>query len=432
MATLHKLALPVIIEYFLQSLIGTVDIYFAGGLGDEAIAAVSLTNLIVNIFIAVFTAVSVGVTAVVSRNIGRNDREAASAAARQSILLGLLVGMATGLVALVFRVPLLRMSGAEDDILVFAVPYFMTVAVPTLFLCILTILSACLRASADSVTPMLASSGANLVNILLNWVFIKMGMGIIGLGLATTLSRALAAGLLLGKLWFGHGKLRIKGGSWRPDRELLGSITRIGLPAGVEKLIMRFGQLVYNGLIISLGTAAYVAHNVSGNIEGYACIPAIGFGIATATQVGISLGEDSPDRAKKYTYLSIKIAGLYTIILSVGFYLFAPNLAVHFAQSPESQAYIVQVLHFIAFFEFFSVTSQVLTNALQGAGDTKFPMFATMIGIWGIRVGVGYLLAIRLGLGLLGIWMAYVLDLIVRSAALYVRFRRGKWATISI
>jgi len=432
MLTLHRLALPVAAEYLLQTLLGTVDIYFAGELGDDAIAAISLTNLVVNIFIAVFTAVSVGATSVVSRRVGGEDRAAAAAAVRQSLLLGLFLGLLTGAAALIFREPLLRLSGAEEDILGFAFPYFITVAVPSVFLCLVMILSACLRASEDSVTPMLASGGANALNILLNWLLVRAGLGVVGLGLATTLSRVAAAGLLFGKLARGSGALGLRGGSWRPDWPLLGSIARIGLPACGEKLVMRLGQLVYGGLIISLGTAAYVAHNVTGNIEGYVCIPAIGFGIATATEVGVSLGKKSPERARRYTRLAMQSAGLYTLLLSVGLYFLAPALAVRFAQSAEAQGYTIQLLQFIAFFEVFNVSAQVLTNALQGAGDTLFPMIATMAGIWGIRVGLGYVLSIRAGLGLLGIWSAYALDIILRSAALLLRFRRGKWAEIQL
>lgn len=429
---LHKLALPVMAEYLLQSLLGTVDIYFAKGLGDEAIAAISLTNLVMNIFIAAFTAVSVGVTSLVARCVGREDPEGAGAAARQSLLLGTALGLATGVGALVFREPLLRLSGAEEDILSFALPYFVVVAGPSVFLCVLTVLSACLRASEDSLTPMLASSGANAVNILLNWLLIRAGLGIVGLGLATTLSRVMAAGLLLGKLLWGRGSLRLRGGSWRPDKRILGSVIRIGLPACGEKLVMRLGQLVYAGLIISLGTASYVAHNVTGNIELYVCIPALGFGVATATEVGVSLGKKSPERARRYVYLAMEIAGVYTVLLSAGFYILAPAVAVRFAQSAEAQGYIVQLLHFIAFFEVFNVSAQVLTNALQGAGDTMFPMLSTLFGIWGIRVALGYLLAIRLGLGLIGIWSAYVLDIILRSVLLFLRFRQGKWTKIRL
>ena len=113
---LHKLALPVVAEYLLQTLLGTVDIYFAKGLGDEAIAAIGVTNLVVNIFIAIFTAVSVGVTSIVSRRVGQEDWEGASAAVRQSLLLGVFLGLLTGVAALAFQGPLLRLSGAQEDL----------------------------------------------------------------------------------------------------------------------------------------------------------------------------------------------------------------------------------------------------------------------------------------------------------------------------
>ncbi len=430
--TILILAIPVIFENIFQIFLGTNDTFFAGQLHDNAIAGIGVTNLIVNIFIAFYTAVSVGVTAVVARNIGKKDYEQANKAVKQSIILGIVIGFLVGFISLIFCKPLLKLSGASDEILEYAIPYYMIVAVPSIFLCLSLILSSCLRAAKDTKTPMILSISSNILDIILNFIFIKLGWGIFGLGLSTTLSRCISVVIMIIKLSKGTSGIKLDLRNWHFEKEYFFTIARIGLPAGIEKLVMRFGQLVYNGMIISIGTGVYVAHNIAGSIESYSYIPAMGFGVATTTLVGVSLGEKNPKQAKKLTFLADGISTICMLGIGIIFFIFAPQLAGIFTKTKEIKDMIISVLRLIALFQPFVALTQILTSALQGAGDTKFPMYATLIGIWVIRVGVGYILAVQLGFGLLGVWWGYALDLLLRSILLLIRFLRGKWQTIVI
>lgn len=425
-----SLAIPVIIENILQTLLGTTDTYFAGQLSDNAIAGIGVTNLVMNIFISFFTAVSIGSMAVIARNYGRKDYKSVNSAISQAILLGGILGIFCGLVCFVFCNPILKISGADSTVVRYAVPYYMVVAVPSIILCLQLILSSCLRAIKDTKTPMYVTGMSNILNIILNFCFIKAGLGILGLGLATTLSRFASMLLLFVRLKSYDKNIRIT--DFKPDKKAFSSILKIGIPAGMDKAIMRIGQLIYNGMIISLGTASYVAHNVAGTIESYAYIPFMGFGVAVCTLVGVSLGEKKIEQAKRYTFTAYWISCISTILIGIIFYIFAPQLAALFTKTLEVQKLVVRVLRMIAFFQPFSALVQIITNALQGAGDTKFPMYSTFMGIWGIRIGIGYMLAVHFEMGLPGVWSAYALDLVVRSMLLLARFQRGKWKEIRI
>ena len=120
------------------------------------------------------------------------------------------------------------------------------------------------------------------------------------------------------------------------------------------------------------------------------------------------------------------------VVIGALFYIFASPLASLFTSTTETQDMVVSVLRIIALFQPFSALVQVMTSALQGADDTKFPMYATLIGIWGIRLGIGYGLAVSMNLGLQGVWYAYALDLVVRGIILLIRFQRGKWQSIAV
>lgn len=424
------LAVPVITENLLQTLLGTADLYFAGQLSDCAIAGIGVTSLIMNMFISVFTAVSVGSTAVTARYYGEGAEQKVNSAVVHSLYAGLVLGLLSGLFCAVFRRGLLRVTGADADVIQTAMPYFLIVAVPCVFLCLQLILSACLRAMKDTKTPMYVTGASNILNLALNFVFMKLGLGIFGLGLATTISRGLAMAVM-GRVLLGKRNISLFSRNGL-RREEFYTLLKIGVPAGMEKLIMRVGQLIYNGMILSIGTYAYVAHNVAGSIESYSYIPAMGFGLAVSTMTGVFLGEKNIDGAKtavKETYL---LSTVVMIGIGAVFYLFAPQLAALFSETAAVQEQVVRVLRIIAWFQPFAALVQIMTGALQGAGDTRFPMYATFIGIWGLRIGLGYFLAVPSGMGLSGVWLAYAADLVVRGLLLLARFRGGKWQKIEI
>lgn len=432
------LAIPIIMENILQILLGTTDTYFVSKLHSDAIAGVGVTNLIMNIYIAFFTAIGVGTTAIVSRNIGLKNVDRANNAVKQSIILTIVISILTGIISLVFAKPILLSLGLEEKVLIYAIPYFKTIAVPSIFMCIMLVLSSALRGAGDTKTPMYVTAIANLINIVLDIILINgigdfEGYGIFGAGLATTISRMIASIILVIVITKGNTIINLTDiKNWRIDKNVLLSISRIGIPAGVEKLIMRFGQLTYGSVIIGLGTTSYVAHNIAGTIESYSYMPAMGFGIAAATLVGNSLGADKPEDAKTYTLISNVLSTILMIIIGLIFFIFAPYLASIFTDDKETQQLVVSVLRIIALFQPFLSLSMVISSALQGAGDTKFPMYSTFIGIWGIRVVFGYLFAIILKWGLVGIWLAYSLDITLRGILLFIRFMRNKWRTIKI
>lgn len=422
------LALPIIFENILQTLLGTTDTYFAGKISDIAIAGIGITNLIMNLFISFFTAVCVGATAIVSRNYGKKDFKNVNRSIIHSIFLGIGLGILTGLICIVFRRQILHLSGADFRIIQCTMPYYISVAVPCIILCLQLILSSCLRAIKDTKTPMYITGVSNIINILLNILFINMGLGILGLGLATTLSRSLSLLFLFLRLHKHDKHVRLS--LCNLTKKEFSAILKIGIPAGIEKLIMRIGQLIYNAMIISIGTTAYVAHNIAGNIESYSYIPAMGFGLAVCTMVGTSLGENSISQAKKQTYFAYYMSSVFMTIIGIIFFVFAPQLAEIFTDTKEIKNLTVSVLRIIALFQPFTALVQIMTNALQGAGDTKFPMYSTFIGIWGIRIGIGCILAIYFNLGLIGVWFAYALDVTVRGLLLLGRFKRGNWQNI--
>ena len=196
------------------------------------------------------------------------------------------------------------------------------------------------------------------------------------------------------------------------------------------KFIMRIGQLIYGFIIISLGTQSYVAHNIAGTIESYSYLPAMGFAVVASTMVGQNLGKNNPLEAKRYALISNVLSTIFMGCIGIIFFIIAPSIAKEFTLNVGTQNLVISVVRIIALFQPLLSLTFVISSALQGAGDTKFPMYLTFICIWGIRIVLGYTFAIIFNLGLIGIWIAYSIDISFRGIILLIRFLKGKWISI--
>lgn len=436
--TITLLSLPVIIENILQVLLGTVDTFFASMLDENAIAGIGVTNLINNIFIAFFTAIGVGTTTIISRSIGAGRKEEANETIKQAIMLTTIISALIGVISYIFTIPFLKLLGAQNEMLEYAIPYYKLTVVPCVFLALSLILSSSLRSAKDTKSPMIATVIANICNIVLNYVLMFgigdfSGLGIVGAAISTTVSRMIVVIILLIKLIKGNMVLKLSiFEKWRLNKKIMYSITKIGIPAGIEKLIMRFGQLSYGKMIISIGPSAYIAHNIAGTIENYSYLPALGLGVGAAALVGNCLGNKEFKKAKRFGVLANVLSTVLMIIMGIIFYIGAPCFAGAFTDDVEIKKLVVSVLRIVAFMQPALSVTIVISSALQGAGDTKFPMYTTILGIWGIRVCFGYLFAIRYNLGLVGIWLAYALDISIRAVLIFIRYMKGKWEKIEI
>lgn len=418
------LVIPLLLENTLQTFLGTMDRFFASTLDDSAFAAIGVTELVMNLYLAFFMAVNVGISVVIGKNIGKNDLKQASEVASQGLLLSLFLGLGMGFCTLLFSRRILLITGCSEEMLSYALPYFRAVAVPSVLLSVSLTLSACLRAIKDTKTPMLLNSFCNILNILLNIVFLQLGLGIFGIGLATSISRLF---LLLGLFSVLLRKNKVIHLKWRKNpinKTVLREITAIGLPAMGEKLAMRTGQFCYTAMILSLGTEAYVAHTLTATIENYIYIPIFSFATATSVLVSIRFGEGNVEQAKEYVSLLSIMNTVILISFSTVFVLFGENLADIFTDSPQVIEDTSGLLLILAVAVPFIGALNIYTSALQGAGDSKTPMFTTLFGIWVIRLGVGFFVTATLGMGISGFWMVLVLDCVLRAFFLQTIYQK--------
>lgn len=420
-------AIPAMIENLLQTIVGFVDTLFVAKLGLAEVAAVGVTNAILAVYLAIFMAMGIGTASLIARSIGAGELDKAKAIARQSTLISAVLGIIFGLLTLFFAEPLLRMMGAEPDVLADGVIYFRIVAVPAILISLMTVFGSILRAAGDTKTPMKVGLYINIIHIVLDYVFIFGfvgigGWGIAGAAWATVISRLVGVVIL----YFFIRRSKLSFSLWKSGATpgITMPILRLSTPVAIERLIMRLGQVLYFGLIVRIGTEVYAAHMIAGNIEIFSYMPGYGLAIAAATLVGQHLGANRKNDAYQYGLLTTGIAVVFMSFVGVLLFTLSPLAASWFTDQTDVIDMVTTALRIDAFAQPFLAIGLVVAGALQGAGDTKSPMYSTAIGMWLIRVVGVYVLCIYLGMGIAGVWLSIAIDLFLRAIYLLFRYKR--------
>lgn len=432
------LAWPVIVEMLLQSTVGIADIAMVGRLSPAAIAAVGLSNQIYMLFLVVFEAVRTGTTVLISRLVGAHDLDLAAHAARQSLLLAVLLSVPLAVLGLAFPDWGLRLLGAAPEVIEVGIGYFRFKALSILFAVLLLVVTGILRGAGETRTAMKVNVTVNLLNIGLNYLLIYgnfgfPALGAAGAGAATMLARAVGAGLMLRVLFSGQSDICVGWrGNYLPDLGILKRLLNVGGPAAVERAMLRGAQLIFTGVITSLGTTVYAAHQIALRAESISFMPGFGFAVAATTLVGQNLGAGQPKVARAAGNLAQRLCILVMGSMGVLFFIFARPIVTFFTPDAAVIEQGIVALRIIALAQPAMAMARTSTGALRGAGDTRFVMWLTGISIWTVRLGLAFALVRWLGLGLAGAWIAMSGDQLVRGLVSYWRFRSSRWETIEV
>jgi putative MATE family efflux protein len=315
--------------------------------------------------------------------------------------------------------------GAESNVLADGVTYFKIVGIPSVFIALMFTFGSILRAAGDTKTPMKVSWWINIVHIGLDYILIFGVLGLTGLGVAgaawaTVIVRIIGTLALYYYIKKSKVSFNLFGARSAEDAN---SIIKLSTPAAIERLIMRLGQVLYFGLIVKIGTDTYAAHTIAGNIETFSYMPGYGLAIASTTLVGQSMGARRSKEAYEYGMLTTWVAVVFMSLIGVLLFFLSPWLATWFTTDKNAVDMVVTALRIDAFAQPALAVGLVLAGALQGAGDTKSPMYSTAIGMWVIRVLGVYILGIQLEMGIAGVWISIAIDLYVRAIYLFYRFK---------
>lgn len=430
---LCKLLVPLMIEQFLTSLIGTIDTMMVSNLGSAAVSGVSLVDSINKLVIFLFTALATGGSIVCSQYWGRGDRPNSTKAAQQVMLSVTVLALLVMAVGLPFRMGLLRLifGTVEADVMDAAGDYFLVTILSYPFIALFDAGAALFRAEGNSGLPMKISLCTNLVNITGNALFMfVLDMGVSGAALATLISYALGAAVIL---FFLHkpgqtvaiGRFR----DIRPDFRMIWLVLCIGIPTGIENAMFQFGKLAVQSTVSTLSTAAIAANAIVVVLELMTSMPSMGVGTGLMTVVGKCMGAGKPDEARYYTKKLTLWAFLIMVVMNWLIFALTPAVTSMAKLDAETAGMTIRVMLIISIAKpLLWPLAFVPANGMRAAGDVKFGMVTSTVSMWVFRLGFAIVLCRYMGLGLVGIWTGYFVDWFVRSVVFTARFMSGKWS----
>ena len=442
------LATPVLLEQVLTTLVGFVDVWLTGHFvsGDAPMAAIGLMAYVLWLLPNMFAAVAIGCTALVSRFIGGGKTRLAIRVTNQAFLCGVflavLVVILTVLVGRRF-VALMNLHGEAGR---FAIVYLscITPVIPAVM--VERVGLAALRGAGDTVSGFVVMSLVNLINLCVSIILVTgwgpfPKLGWLGLGIGTATGHASGGAMVLALLIVGRAGLRLRLAWMRPHAGIIRRLLRIGIPGGADVLTINGCHLWYLGIVNGLGTLAAASHSLAIRIEAIAYLPGGAFQVAATTMAGQYLGAKDRRRAMRGVMANVLAGGGVMVMTGLLFFFSAEWLTRFFAgdKNPPLAAATVPLLRMAAFAMPSLAATMILSGALRGAGDTRWPFFFTMIGMVGVRIPLTLMLAKEqfalptigvipgVGLGVIGAWCAMLADIGLRSLLITIRYARGRW-----
>jgi len=433
-----KMALPATTETVLVGMMGMVDTIMVGTISTAAIAAVGITNQPRFIVLAIILALNVGVTAIVARRKGEGNLASAQSSLKQAILLSFIFSFVVGALAYIFAYPLLTFAGATSDIIDDSVMFFRITILSVPFASLGMTIIAAQRGAGKTRISMWTNIAANVVKIVFNFLLIegRLGfprLGIRGAAIATIIGFFVAFVMSVYSVSGKRSGLNIFSlQGWKFDKQTLGGFVKVGSGALVEQLFMRFGFFMFVRVVAGLGTMALVIHQICMNIVMLSFCFAEGLGIASSALAGQNLGAKRPDMAIIYGKVCQRIALTLSTIMSFVFVFGRRGLIRMFTSEEEIitvGSYLILILAVITFAQ---MSQFVLSGALRGAGDAKYVAFVALVTIGIVRPGLAWLFAFPMGMGLIGVWFAFLADQVLRLILNYTRFASSRWVHIRL
>ena len=426
------LAIPMILEMMMESAFAIVDLFFVAKLGPYAVATVGLTESVIVLTYAIGFGISMAATALISRRFGEKNYLEAGTATFQLLVVGGVISVFLGLGGWYFAGDLLALMGAELEVLTLGTNYAKIVfagnsAIMLLFLC-----NGAFRGAGQAMHAMRALALANGLNIVLDPLFIFgigpwEGFGLDGAAIATTFGRSMGVLYQVYHLVNGKHRLRILAENIKISWVTIKKILELSLGGMGQFLIDSLSWVALTRMNAEFGSIALAGYTIAFRILIFTILPAWGLSGAAATLVGQNLGAQKPRRAELAVWLTVKYNMIFMASVTGIYLLFSKELAGFFTEEIAVQEVAAQGLWIIVLGYVFFAIGMVLTQAFNGAGDTKTPAWINTAVLLGLEVPVAYLLAFPLGLNYVGIFVAIALCHSLHALVSLYFFRKGKW-----
>lgn len=473
-AAIFVLAWPVVLESFLNSLVGLVDTKLSASLpnGVAATDAIGGASYIMWLIGLVIMAIGVGATALIARSIGKGRIGVANAVLGQALTMAILSGVLIGTCVWFLSHPIVTMLKMSPEAAAYFDDYMKIIAIGVPAASTLFALIACSRGAGDSMSPLIAMIARNAVNIVMSWLLsgvtvagltspLELNWGVKGIAYGTVIGDVVGALIILSMAMSGKWSIRLKLKRMRFHSVTVSRLIRLGIPNFIETFGMWIGNffvIAFVGLLASqTGKEGLLgAHIIGIRIEAFSFMPGFGMGIAAATLAGQYLGMGRADLAKRAVFRCTIIASVIMGLLGMCFIVFSHQITGALSVQPEHMEMVPPLLIICGIVQVPFAIGIVFRSAMRGAGDVRWVMGLTWFTTYAIRLPLAYFISgvdipipeflgggiitnpklmqawFGLSPGLTAIWIALCSEMVLRGVLFSSRFFHGGWVRAKV
>ena len=423
---------PLVIEQLLAVFVGMADSIMVANVGEAAVSGVSLVDNIMILIINIFAALATGGAVVAGQYIGRKDEKSACKAATQLVWFVSLSAVAIMILVYFGKDIILNQvfGHITAEVKGHADIYLLIVTASIPFIALYNGGAAIFRAMGSSQVSMRVSLLMNAINVTGNAILVfGLRIGTAGVAIPTLISRMVAAivitVLLCNQTRILHIERTLK---IRFDGRMIRKILAIGVPNGLENSMFQLGKILVLSLVSTFGTYAIAANAVSNAIALFQILPGMAISLAITTVISQCVGAN--DYEQVHYYLKKLLAIIYVAMVGTVALIFLalPLILKAYNLSDQTAAAATNIIHFHGISAMIIwPLSFALPAAYRAAGDAKACMYTSIVSMWIFRIGFSYLVGKYMGLGVFGVWVAMVIDWVVRAICFVIRYFNGKW-----
>lgn len=433
---LLKLFLPLVIEQFLEYLVGLIASIMAALVGESAVSGVSLVEFVMALLISIFTALATGGAVITGQYLGKKQTKKAKDAANQLVWFSGIMSVVIMILVYILRGAILHglFGKISEEVYRDAHSYLMITTASIPFLALYNAGAAVFRTMGNSKLPMKIMLAMNILNVLCSTILILVfHMGTVGIAIPALIARIGAAVIILILAMKLKGDVHLESMlKYRFDGKTIKQILGIGVPFGIENGMFYFGRLLILSLISTFGTAAIAANSVSGTIVMFEVLPGMAINLGMTVVISRCVGSGDYEQARYYTKKIGVILYVAQIVSSVIVVALLPLILNVYGLSAEATMWTCRLvwLHAIIMILIWPL-AYTLPVTFRAAGDAKFPMVVSMVSMIVCRIALSYLFGLYFHMGMFGTWVAMFVDWFVKAIIFVWRYVSGKWTTFS-
>lgn len=421
-------AIPLLLTNLLQQLYNTMDSIIVGQyVGKVALAAVGSTGQLMNLFIGFFVGVSTGAGVVISQAFGANDDDKLHKAVHTAVAVAIIVGVGLGILGAIFSKQLLVIMQTPEDVFDSALSYLRIIFIGMVTTTLYNIGSGIMRAIGDSKRPLYYLMASSILNVGLNLLFvIAFDMGVIGVACATIISQTVSVVLVFRRLMVTTQAYKVSISKIRVYTQQLKDIVRIGIPAGIQTVVMNLSSVIVQTFVNAQGSTIMAGFAAAARIDAFIYMPISSLALTATTFVGQNVGAKKFDRVKKGARTCILISAATTFVFGITAAIFSKQLISLLNTDPDVVAYGSEFVTIFASLYFIHSIAENMSGVIRGAGTSTPPMIISLAMLCVLRV-IYLVIFVPIIPNIHVLTFCYPVSWVFNSGAFTIYYFKGKW-----